>query len=305
MTTLCRSTDVPYQPESQKPSPRKDHMKTFRTVLALVAILLFAVTPTFAQTIPNYEKPAQAVTSTAATITPTASIGRVASVTVRNDGAVAFYVDIGRTAVAGSTTAKKVAPCAAIKMNLGPTNTLSYISVITASGTSTANVSFDYLQGTPNVYPDLADRFQDLDNFGCTTDTGLTTVNGASMLPFANSELITLSTSGATTDSTADLLPANAIIDAVVCRVTTTITTATDWGISDPTTSLRFSAVNATMTAGATTVGLKHMFGVVSTTATGPTQAAAAKLRITTTGTPGAGAVRCTVFGRVATAPAS
>lgn len=131
------------------------------------------------------------------------------------------------------------------------------------------------------------------------------TANGASMAAFVSSEAITLSTSGATTDSSANLLPADSIIDAVVCRVTTTITTATDWGISDPTTTLRFSAVNSTMTAGATIVGLKHMFGNVTTTAAGPTQAAAAKLRITTTGTPGAGAVRCTVFGRTFIAPTS
>lgn len=132
-----------------------------------------------------------------------------------------------------------------------------------------------------------------------------TTANGASWTRQAVSESITLSTSGATTDSTADLLPANSIIKSVVCRVTTTVTTATDWKVGDATTSGRFAAANSTMTAGSTSVGLVHMFGNVSTTAAGPSQAAAAKLRITTTGTPGAGVIRCTVFSEVFVAPTS
>jgi len=119
-------------------------------------------------------------------------------------------------------------------------------------------------------------------------------------------ELITLATGGLTTDSSANLLPANSIIQAVVCRVTTTITTATSWAVGDGTTAARFSAANSTLTAGTTSVGLAHMAGNVSTTAAGPTQAAAAKLRITAAGSnPGAGAVRCGVFYTVFVAPTS
>lgn len=119
------------------------------------------------------------------------------------------------------------------------------------------------------------------------------------------SELITLSVAGATTDSTADLLPANSLIDAVGCRVTTTITTATDWSVGDPTIAARFSSANATLTAGTTSVGMNHMKGGVATDAAGPTQTSAAKLRITTTGTPGAGVIRCTTFYRTFVAPTS
>jgi hypothetical protein len=118
-------------------------------------------------------------------------------------------------------------------------------------------------------------------------------------------ESITLSTSGSTTDSVANLLPANSIIEAVVARVTTAITTATDWKLGDGTTAARFTSANATMTAGATDIGLNHQKGGVSTDATGPVQAAAAKLRITTTGTPGAGVIRVTVFYRQFVAPTS
>ena len=119
------------------------------------------------------------------------------------------------------------------------------------------------------------------------------------------SELLTLSTAGATTDTTANLLPADSIIESVVVRVTTTITTATDWSVGDATTAARFAAANATMTAGATSVGLQHLQGSVATDAAGPVQTAAAKVRITTTGTPGAGAVRITVFYKTFGAPTS
>lgn len=129
--------------------------------------------------------------------------------------------------------------------------------------------------------------------------------HGESMTLAQVSEEITLSTSGATTDSTANLLPANSIILAVVARVTTTITTATDWKLGDATTAARFTAANSTLTAGTTDYGFAHMQGGVSTDATGPVQVAAAKLRVTTTGTPGAGAVRVTVFYLVSVAPTS
>lgn len=120
-----------------------------------------------------------------------------------------------------------------------------------------------------------------------------------------STELITLDTGAGFTDSSANLLPADAEILGVVARVTTTITTATDWALGDATTAARFAAANATLTAGTTTVGLAHRKGGVSTDATGPVQTAAAKLRITTTGTPGAGAVRVTVFYRRFTAPSA
>ncbi len=133
----------------------------------------------------------------------------------------------------------------------------------------------------------------------------LAATNGAADTRSYSTELITLSTSGTTTTSSGNLLPANSLIKAVVCRVTTTITTATAWQVGDGTTAARFSASNSTMTAGTTVVGLAHMAGNVTTTAAGPTQAAAAPLVITTTGTPGAGAIRCTVFYEQFTAPTS
>lgn len=144
---------------------------------------------------------------------------------------------------------------------------------------------------------------------GALTVTGAAlnqaTANGANLAITSASEEITLSTSGTTTDSTANLLPAGSIILGVVARVTTTITTATDWSLGDGTTAARFAAANSTLTAGTTSIGLAHWSGAISTLAAGPSQAAAAKLRITTTGTPGAGKIRVTVFALTHTAPTS
>jgi hypothetical protein len=136
--------------------------------------------------------------------------------------------------------------------------------------------------------------------------SGVQTANGAESNVKTISESITLNTGGLTTDSTADLLPANSIILAVTARITTQITTTTDWALGDATTAARFAAANATLTAGTTSVGLAHQQGSVATDATGPVQIAAAKLRITCSGAnPGAGAVRVTVTYLELTPPTS
>lgn len=131
-----------------------------------------------------------------------------------------------------------------------------------------------------------------------------TTANGASWTEYVDSESITLATGAAVTDSTGNLLHANSIIDAVACKQTTAITTSTNWGISDPTTANRFAPATAIATL--TLVGLDHHDPQGAAAANGPKQIAAAKLRITVTGSnPGAGVVRCSVFGRTIVAPTS
>lgn len=130
----------------------------------------------------------------------------------------------------------------------------------------------------------------------------LTTPNGGSWTRGYLSEELTLSTIGTTTDTVGNLLPANAIIEAVVARVTVAITTATDWKLGDATIAGRFAAANAVMTLGSTSIGTVH---ADQTGTSGPRQVAAAKVRVTTTGTPGAGKIRVTVFYRVFVPPAS
>ncbi len=117
-----------------------------------------------------------------------------------------------------------------------------------------------------------------------------------------NQELLTLSTVGATTDTVGTLLPANAYIEAVTAYVTTTITTATNWELGDATTAARFCTAQTNLTAGSTVVGLAH---IDQTGAAGPKQTSAAKVRVTTTGTPGAGAIRIVVFYRLYVPPTS
>lgn len=112
-----------------------------------------------------------------------------------------------------------------------------------------------------------------------------------------------------TEDSVANLLPANSIILAVCYRVITAISggDATAFSIGDATTPARFASgvARAVDTNG---VALTHMHGVVSTTATGPTQTAAAAIRLTATGgtptAPTAGVVRVTVIALTFTSPA-
>lgn len=126
--------------------------------------------------------------------------------------------------------------------------------------------------------------------------------NGSTWTRGQLSELLTLSIAGTTTDTVGNLLPANAIIESVVARVTTTITVATDWKLGDATIAGRFAAANATMTSGATSVGTVQ---ADQTGTSGPRQVSAAKVRVTTTGTPGAGVIRITVFYRAFVAPTS
>lgn len=118
----------------------------------------------------------------------------------------------------------------------------------------------------------------------------------------SSTEEVTLSTAGATTDSVANLLPANAEILAVTARTTTTITTAVNFTVGDATTAARFVGTNTGVAAGSTVVGLAHRQPDVAATA-GPVQETAAKVRITCDTTPGAGKIRLTVYYRLYVAP--
>lgn len=143
-----------------------------------------------------------------------------------------------------------------------------------------------------------------LNGTATSTDTTMTGGNGQTTVTGSLSESITLSTSGTTTDSTIDL-PANSIILSVTGRVTTTITTATDWKLGDATIADRFSDANATLTAGTTTVGINQWKADRTTAGQGAFQQSTAKVRITTTGTPGAGVIRITIHYITLSAPTS
>jgi len=123
------------------------------------------------------------------------------------------------------------------------------------------------------------------------------------------SELVTLSTVGATTDTTIQI-PANSLVLGVTVRVTTTIAgiDSTALQIGDATTAARFGSI-AAFTAGTTGVGLSHLQGGISTDAAGPIVTSATAVRLTLSGgadnTPSAGAVRVTIHYISLTAPTS
>lgn len=131
------------------------------------------------------------------------------------------------------------------------------------------------------------------------------TANGQTWLYGSSSELLTLNTGSTTTDTAGNLLPAGAIIEAVVLRITTTITTSANYSIGDATTAARFCSSSSTLTSGSTQTCFNQMQGSVTTDAAGPIQTAAAKVRVTLNANPGAGAIRITVFYRQPTAPTS
>jgi len=102
------------------------------------------------------------------------------------------------------------------------------------------------------------------------------------------SEDLTLSTVGLTTDTAANLLPANSFILGVVARITAAITVTTNWALGDAGSAARYLAATTNLTIGTTKVGAAAGFYF---------QAAAAKLRVTcTVANPGAGRIRLTVF---------
>lgn len=116
-------------------------------------------------------------------------------------------------------------------------------------------------------------------------------------------ELLTIA-AAANSNTVGLLLPANSLILAVLARVTVAIPTATTFQIGDATTAGRF-ATGVAVAVNTTAVGILHWSGAVTTLAAGPSQAAAAAIRVTPSATPGNanGRVRLQVVSMVFTAP--
>lgn len=128
--------------------------------------------------------------------------------------------------------------------------------------------------------------------------------NGETWTSGFTSEILSISTS-ATTDTAANLLPANSEIKAVVVRVLQTIPTAATFTVGDPTTAARF-ATGVAVAANTQSVGILQV-GSTGVTAATPIQSAAAKVRITPNAAPGTstGQLRITVFWETFGAPTS
>ncbi len=127
--------------------------------------------------------------------------------------------------------------------------------------------------------------------------------NGATWVYGQTSEHIILNTVVNITDSFANLLPANSVIDAVVSLVTENIVGSTSVTLGDKIVAGRFCMLNTGLTSGTKFVGLNHLQSSVTTDEAGPVQIVADKLRVTTTGIPSSGVISVTIFYRQYIAP--
>lgn len=275
--------------------------RTLKGVLALAIVAALAV-PASAQSVFSAAGTATS-TNTVVTLSPANPV----QVVVSNDGSASLYLALNAVATAAAGTTIVINQCETV--SFVSRGGLSTLGLITAANTTASYRVFAFNQRQNNsdstfIGQNVGEQFTRSANASCNA-SALLSANGAQVVPYQDSELITLATGAATTDSVGNLLHANSLIDSVVCRVTTTITTAVSWQISDPTTAGRFSATSAVMTAGATIVGLKQWNPDGAAAANGPVQSADAKLRLTMNANPGAGVVRCTVFGRTFIAPTS
>ncbi len=123
--------------------------------------------------------------------------------------------------------------------------------------------------------------------------------NGTTAACETNYGITTLATGATTTNTALNCLPANAIIDAVVYRITTTISTAANFTIGDAGTANRFCTTQSKLTAGTTGIC------IAQSGSSAAIQNAAAAVRVTTNTNPGAGAIRLIVYYHTWTAPAS
>jgi hypothetical protein len=105
----------------------------------------------------------------------------------------------------------------------------------------------------------------------CTASYGTTSVNAGS----------------ATTTTGLNCLPANSVIDAVVYRVTTSITTAASFTVGQTGSASQFCSTQSILTLGATGVCIPSAYAV---------QSSAAAVAVTFNTTPGAGALRLIVY---------
>lgn len=248
-----------------------------------------------------------------------------ASVTVRTDGLASFATGIttpddintilgsGGDAQLDWSTAQATANCPVFASGDGSAGR-GYGVVFT----TLANTNKDHDHGTlsnPTVFvhsatdPDSANTewiglSHDVTNAVVSTGKGGLEIepaahaNGQTTVISSVSENLTLSTSGATTDSSIQI-PANSFIFGVSALITTTISGAdsTTVSIGDATTTARFGTM-AALTAGTSVMGITQISGASTTLANGPSTSSALAIRVTLSGggdnTPSAGAIRLT-----------
>lgn len=218
--------------------------------------------------------------------------------------------DFGLVATSGTTTLTGTGTRFTKLFQVGDNITVSgetvrVISAIASDTSLTVTSAFSNTASSLNFTKDLRVAFfvDDNGNIEYTNTSTMRTTNNATWVHGQVSELVTIAAAAAT-DSTIDL-PADAVIESVVGRVTVAIPGAATFTVGDATTAGRFATAVPTSVGGF--VGILHWSGAVATLAAGPSQAATAKVRFTPNAVPSGatGRVRITIFYRKFVAPTS
>lgn len=135
-------------------------------------------------------------------------------------------------------------------------------------------------------------------SYGGGAASGAIAFQGESQCETAGA-VTTVSTGSATTTTGLNCVPANSVIDAVVYRITTTITTAANFTVGIGGSTSKFCASQATLTAGTTGICTAQINAGASF------NAAATAVVLTFNATPGAGAIRLITYYHTWTPPTS
>lgn len=281
-----------------------EFLKSFRTLVVLTALLLFAgVQPAFGQggNLQQTENAHRAGTiflssgyinyaayiiqgnaaSGAATITVFAGGGN--GVAALADGtpvslAVLFNTNTpisinDANAEIVTPSAVSIAACPGGNLGVGASN---QCASITATFSNTHGASAPVGSGDQGVEEAI-------------TDAGLQ--GGGTVYWQIDTGIVTLNTGGLTTTSTTKV-PTNFYNAGASARVTTTITTSTNWAVGISGATAIFASANSTLTAGTTALANQ-----VAPTSTGTTSSLTAVLVTVTGANAGAGAVKMRIWG--------
>lgn len=192
------------------------------------------------------------------------------------------------------------------KITVGTGSTAEIVTISAVSGCNAAA-----LPGAPAVCTVTATSFANSHGIGepvTSADNGsmealayASQTGGGEVYFLVDCGIVTLSTSGATTTSTC-FIPSLYYNQGSAARVTTTITTATDWEVGALGKLASFTTANSTLTAGTTAFTTQGAYAMNLTT--GATANSLVAVLITTTGTAGAGAIHVKVWGYSPAQPA-
>jgi hypothetical protein len=221
-------------------------------------------------------------------------------------GSQVIYLRAGTITLPDGRVISPYATTAAIIVGAGTANaetvTPSAVSgcyINAAPGVCAVTATFSNTHGAGELIASGTGGFQEAVN-----DASL---NGGGAVQFHNTELVTLATGTTTTDTSANVLPANSLLFGVTGVVNTTITgSCTGWELGDATTAARFTGNDTTLTAGEKKVASTQLTTAVASATAGMFQTSAAKIRITCAGgNASAGKIRVSVWGYTLVAPAN